>query len=217
MNRLLTLFILPALLACQVATAENKDLPNVLLIGDSISIGYTKPVQKLMKGEANVIHHKGNAGPTSNGLAKLDSWLGDTKWDIIHFNWGLHDLCYRHPDSKVQGKRDKVNGTIMVPLDDYEKNLETLVQRLKKTKATLIWATTTVVPEGEAGRHVGDEIKYNAVAAKIMNENGIAINDLHAEVLRLGKPDRPNVHDTGNLSTKVSESILAALKTRKQL
>ena len=70
------------------------------------------------------------------GLSALDSWLGDTKWDLIHFNWGPHDLCYRNPEVKSVGNRDKVNGTQSVPPALYEKNLEELVQRLKKTGAS---------------------------------------------------------------------------------
>ena len=95
------------------------------------------------------------------------------------FNWGLHDLCYRNPDVKSVGNRDKVNGTQSVPPALYEKNLEELVQRLKKTGAKLIWASTTKVPEGESGRFAGDEIKYNQIAEKIMMKHGVQINDLH--------------------------------------
>ena len=49
---------------------------------------------------------------TRFGLARLEQWLGDERWDVIHFNWGLHDLCWRHPESKVQGYRDKVRGKL---------------------------------------------------------------------------------------------------------
>ena len=80
----------------------------------------------------------------------------------------------------MQGKRDKVNGTLTTTLEQYEKNLDELVSRLEKTGAKLIWAHTTVVPEQEAGRIVGDDEKYNAVAAVIMRKHGIAINDLHS-------------------------------------
>jgi hypothetical protein len=54
------------------------------------------------------------------------------------------------------------------------------------------------------------------VAAKVMAENGIAIDDLHAEVVCQGRPRGNNVHDTGNLSTKVARSIVAALASRKK-
>ena len=154
------------------------DKPKVLIIGDSISIGYTPYVVKKLKEEADVKRIKGNAQHTGTGLKKIDSWLGNEKWDVIHFNWGLWDLCYRHSKSKVQGNRDKVNGKITTPLPQYEKNLEQLVIRLKKTGAKLIWAHTSKVPPEEAGRHEGDDKKYNDVATKIMNKHGVMINDL---------------------------------------
>lgn len=167
-------------------TADAK-LPNVLILGDSISIGYTRAVRKLMEGKANVYRPMqpngrmpDNCGDTSIGLAKLDQWLGTNHWDVIHFNWGLWDLCYRDPKSKSQGNRDKVNGKISTPAADYERNLESLVTRLKATGAKLIWASTTVVPEGEDGRIVGDDAKYNTIAAQVMQRHAIPTDDLHA-------------------------------------
>src|SRR5262245_53545807 len=71
---------------------DDPALPRVLLIGDSISIGYTVPTQRLLKGQANVHRVPENGGPTINGLKKIDQWLGDKPWAVIHFNWGLHDL-----------------------------------------------------------------------------------------------------------------------------
>jgi acetyl esterase len=165
-------------------TADPK-LPDVLIIGDSISIGYTRAVRATLAGKANVwrpMRGKGpdNCGDTVIGLEKIDGWLGKQKWDVIHFNWGLWDLCYRDPNVEKQGNRDKIGGKISVTPEDYEKNLEQLVTRLKATGATLIWANTTVVPEGETGRFVGDDEKYNAIAARVMERHGIPTDDLHA-------------------------------------
>lgn len=196
--------------------AEQKaELPKVLIIGDSISIGYTKPTILLLDGVAHVERAKANCGDTNSGLRSLKQWLGDTHWDVIHFNWGLHDLCYRHPESRVQGHRDKVNGTIAVPLEEYEKNLDALVQRLKSIDATLIWASTTPVPDGEAGRVLGDDLKYNAVAEKIMKRHGVAINDLHAlasgfDVSLWSAPG--NVHFTKEGSAKLAEQVAKEIK-----
>jgi len=58
-------------------------LPRVLLIGDSISIGYTVPVREMLKGKANVHRIPANGGPTTNGLAHIDEWLGEGRWDLI--------------------------------------------------------------------------------------------------------------------------------------
>lgn len=192
----------------------TDELPHVLLIGDSIMGGYYKQTKQLLSGEAQVFRHPGNAGETRNGLKKLDQWLGDTDWDVIHFNWGLHDLCYRHPESKVYGKRDKIRGTLSVPPEEYAKNLEELVQRLKKTGATLIFATITKIPEGEAGRFVGDDVKYNEVALEIMKRHDIAVNDLYALSSEFGpemysKPEDVHFSGKGNaaLAKQVAESI----------
>ena len=158
----------------------SKDLPKALLIGDSISLGYTPHVVAALKGKVQVIHHRGNAQHTGTGLKMLGRWVGETQWDVIHFNWGLWDLCYRHPQSKEQGRRDKKRGTLTTSLEQYEKNLDQLVGRLKKTKAKLIWAHTTTVPKGEAGRKLGDDDKYNEAAARVMKKHGIRINDLNS-------------------------------------
>ncbi len=162
-------------------TKRDARLPRVLLIGDSISMGYTKPVIELLKDKAEVHRVKGNAGHTGMGLAGLPKWLDAKhgKWDVIHFNWGLWDLCYRNPKSKTQGRRDKVNGKITHTPEQYRANLEKIVVVLEKTNAKLIWASTTPVPEDEAGRKVGDDEVYNRIAAEVMKKHGIPVNDLH--------------------------------------
>jgi len=140
----------------------------ILVIGDSISIGYTPFVTAALKGKATFVHNEGNAAHSRNGLAKIDEWLGDTKWDVIHFNFGLHDL------KKME------DGNHQVPLEEYAENLHSIVQRLKQTKARLIWASTTPVPAGKISplREPADVPKYNAVAARMMQLEKITINDL---------------------------------------
>lgn len=200
------------------ANPKDTDLPNILLIGDSISIGYTIDVRKLLKGKADVFRIPTNGKFAAHGAQNLDKWLGDRKWDIIHFNWGLWDICYRNPKAKTQGHRDKVNGKLTATPDAYKNSMEQIVTRLKKTNAKLIWCATTPVPEFEIGRKMGDEIKYNAIAQKIMHENGISINDLHAHaLLELAKIQKKkgDVHFTPEgslyLAEKVAHEILQAL------
>ena len=195
--------------ASLVEVQDQPGLPRVLLIGDSISMGYTVPVRELLAGKANVHRPKDNCGPTIKGLEKIDQWLAPGRWDVIHFNFGLHDLRY------IEGKHQ-------VPLADYEKNLRQLVARLKKTGAKLIWCSTTPVPEGcEPNRKAGDEIPFNAAAKKIMEENQIAIDDLYSFALpRLKQIQMPkNVHFTPEgskiLAQQVVGSILQALPAGK--
>ncbi len=162
---------------------DVEGLPRVLIIGDSISIGYTLPVREALQGKANVHRPATNCGPTTNGLANLDSWLGEKPWDVIHFNWGLHDLKYMGPEGQNLADPEKPTSHQQVPPAEYEKNLRQLVERLKKTGAKLIWRNTTPVPVGSAGRVVGDSAKYNAIAEKIMQENAIETHDMYAFVL----------------------------------
>src|SRR5712692_6887545 len=89
---ILCLFLGAVLVGQMADVPDVPGLPRVLLIGDSISIGYTVPTRHLLTGKANVHRIPANGGPTTNGLANLDAWLGHGKWDVIHFNWGLHDL-----------------------------------------------------------------------------------------------------------------------------
>jgi len=167
-------------------SAFQQKKAQILIIGDSISIGYTPFIQKNLKTVAEVLHNPGNGKHTGNGLENIETWIGDTNWDIIQFNWGLWDLCYRHPDSKVQGNRDKLNGSITFSIEEYETNLDSLVRLIKThTDAKLIFVTTTYVPENEAGRHLEDAKKYNKVAKKIMKAHQVVVNDIYKKSKRI--------------------------------
>jgi len=191
-----------------VKVEDVPGLPRVLLIGDSISMGYTVPVQKLLKGKANVHRISANGGPTSRGLANIERWLGDdsVKWDVIHFNWGIHDLKIM-PTGKLQ-----------VEPADYEKNLRELVARLQKTGAKLIWATITPIPDETLiqDRNFGDESEYNKVAAKIMAEAGggkIVTNNLNTFVT----PRFTELQEKGDLHFKPEGSEFLATKVAAEI
>ena len=194
--------------------ADTPGPPRVLLIGDSISVGYARPTRGLLAGKVNVRRIPTNGGPTVRGLAELDKWLGPGKWDVIHFNWGLHDLKYMNARGSLVSP-DK--GKQQVPPRKYRRNLTQLVKRLKKTGAKLIFATTTPVPKGSAGRIAGDAKKYNLIALEVMRGHGVAVNDLYTFILpTLEKHQRPaNVHffpaGSKALAGQVAASILKAL------
>ena len=192
-----------------VPVKEQPGLPRVLLIGDSISIGYTLPVRELLKDKANVIRPLTNCGPTSRGVDQIEQWLGDGKWDVIHFNFGLHDLVYFSADGKTRVEPTAIGARHQVPLEQYEQNLRKLVARLKQTGAVLIWCSTTPVPDGSAGRKADESIDFNKVAAKVMSENDILVDDLHSFALpRLAEIQLPkNVHFTPAGSKVLAEQV----------
>lgn len=186
-------------------------LPRALLIGDSISMGYTLPVRELLKGKANVHRPSTNCSSTGNGLHYLDSWLGGKKWDVIHFNFGLHDA--KLPPEGIRH----------APPDVYEKNLRELVKRMQAGGAKLVFATTTPVPNGgniSPTRRFGSVDQYNAIAVKVMKENGVAIDDLNAfiapHVAKVQKPNDVHFTDEGSamLAKQVAAAIEAALKAK---
>ena len=156
---------------------EIKGLPHVLIIGDSISIGYTLPTRAILQGKVNLHRIPTNGGPTIKGLSEIDKWLGKRKWDLIHFNWGLHDLKYMGKDGTNLVPKEK-GGVVQVPLADYEKNLEKLVIRMKKSAKQLVWRNTTPIPPGSRARYVGDSVKYNDAAARVMKKLKIPTLDL---------------------------------------
>ncbi|WP_242156833.1 SGNH/GDSL hydrolase family protein [Aestuariivivens sediminis] len=194
-----------------------KDKPRILIIGDSISIGYTPFVKASLSNEADVFHNPGNGQHTGTGMKKIEEWIKDEHWDIIQFNWGLWDLCYRHPDSHIQGNRDKVNGSLTYTVDEYAANLDTIVTILKtKTKAKLIYVTTTYVPENEAGRFQKDVIRYNDAAKNIMKKHHILVNDIYEQSIpihqKYGK-GTADVHYSIQGYKKLSEQITNYLRS----
>ncbi len=198
----------------------NPNLPSVLIIGDSISISYTLPVRHRLEGVANVIHPVANCESTLTILEKIDRWLGQTKWAVIYFNAGLHDMEHVQYEGVAPGKQIMVpveNGPRWVSIDSYRSNLEKIVERLKKTGAKLVFATTTPVPVGAKSRVPEDVARYNEAALAVMRENDVQIDDLNSAIVesayRFQKPQDVHFYQEGSdiLADHVAASIKAPL------
>lgn len=199
------------------AHADTNSMPRVLVIGDSISMGYMPYVQRALAGQAEVVHSAGNAQDSANGLRNLESWLSAGRWDVISFNFGLWDLCYRRPGLVTQEGRDKVNGVIAVPLDEYEKNLNMIATRLISTKAKVIFQNTTVVPDFEPGRYSDDVERYNRVASDVMQRFHIPVNDLQTVTAALPntlRESETDVHYAEPGYEQIAESVVLSIKAQ---
>jgi len=189
---------------------DDPALPRVLIIGDSISIGYTTGVRKLLYGKANVHRVKGNCRYSAFGAEHIDSWIGEGDWDLIHFNFGLWDWYGWSQEQKATP-------------ESYAANLDQIVTKLKATKAQLIFGVTTppcIGPETKVKIIVTEERAkaFNDAALAVMKKHGVAINDLYTPIAgeraqyQLGAN---NVHynDAGkSLQAKqVAQAIEAAL------
>ncbi len=210
---------------CFAQIADDPKLPRVLLIGDSVSCGYTLAVRKELAGQANLHRPPANCGSTKTGLRDLEKWLGSNKWDVIHFNWGLHDLGYRFTENDnrdAQGNyaRPDNGGHQNVTPAQYEQNLRELIARLKRTGAKLICATTTPVPADLHSYVKAAELPYNVAAKKVMSAEGVPVADLWA----FATPQLDKIQEHGNphftakgseaLAREVARHITAALENK---
>ena len=196
----------PAPSAVTAPITDEPGLPRVLLIGDSISMGYTLSVRELLKSKANVHRIPANGGPTVNGLKNLKAWLGTGKWNVIHFNFGIHDAKFMQPAQQ------------QVPPADYDRNLRDIVKQLQATGAKLIWATITPIPDGDLNppRAFDKVPTYNAIARKVMDETGVAINDLNAAITpHLAKLQNPkDVHFNSDGSEFLAKQVAAKIEAQ---
>ncbi|WP_233216207.1 SGNH/GDSL hydrolase family protein [Blastopirellula marina] len=175
--------------------ADDPKLPRILLIGDSVSRAYTQTVRKELDGVANVHRAPANCGPTATGLKKLDVWMGDGKWDVIHFNFGIHDRN--------------------TPLADYKDRLTQLVERMQESGAKVIWASTTPIPDVEAKKYVAQSIvDRNQVAAEVMKAHGVVTDDLFAAITpKLAElQNKDDVHFSGPGNEFLGQQVAAFLK-----
>lgn len=199
---------------------SDPELPNVLLIGDSISIGYTLGVRKNLEGVANVHRPATNCGPSVKGMAEIDNWLGTRKWDVIHFNFGLHDLKWLGPNGENLAEPGGKGNSQQVPIPEYSEYLDALAVKLKATGAVVIFRNTTPVPKGAKGRVVGDSKLYNEAAAEVMKRHGIPIDDMYGYTIdkldEIMLPANVHFHKEGNvyLSKKVAGVIRKALESK---
>ena len=156
--------------------------PSVILIGDSIRIGYQPYVRQELGAGFDVSGPAENCATSRNVVANLDRWALAAPASIIHLNAGLHDLRF-----------DPGRGAPVVTIDEYESNVRTILGRLReRTDARLIWATTTPVHEKLhaeqklSRRRESDVTSYNAIATRIARELGVEVDDLCAAVLAHG-------------------------------
>lgn len=194
--------------AAFVAVQDDPALPRVLLIGDSISIGYTPAVREMLAGVANVHRIPDNGGPTRRGLAQLDAWLGTGRWDVIHFNFGLHDI-----------KLDEADKLRTAP-EDYPQNLRKIIRRLRATGARLVFATSTPVPgklkTTGPRRRTADLIACNAAARDVMTAEKIPVNDLYAVAFpRIAELQLPiDVHFNEQGCRVLGEAVAQAIRAQ---
>lgn len=186
---------------------NTPSLPRVLLVGDSITRGYYREVDQKLKGKAAVSRLATSKSLGDPGLmAEVRLVLGQTKFDVIHFNNGLHGWGYTE--------------------DEYAKALPELIALLREGApgAKLIWATTTPVRTADKLDEVSDRTARvkarNRIAAARMTDEKIPTDDLFTLVEQ--HPEwysRDGVHFNAKgitaLGEQVTKHVLAVLEAKK--
>lgn len=186
-------------------------MQQLILIGDSIRMGYQADVIRELANLADVWAPTQNGGNSANILQHLDEWIISRSPDVVHINCGLHDL-----------RKDFDTGEPAISINQYESNLRALLKRiLAETNCTVTWAMTTPVNEIWHHERKGfdrleaDVASYNAVACKVVDDLDIPINDLFRVITDAGRdnyltPD--GVHFTPEGSALLGKAVAEFVK-----
>lgn len=179
-------------------TDAKKNLPRVLLVGDSICQGYQGKVAAKLDGKANVTYWASSYCVTSPGYLRLLAfYLDEAKYDVIHFNNGLHSCD--------------------TPVADYEKSYRAALQLVKKKqpKAKIVWASST--PLNATDSRAGKVAALNAAARRAVESvEDVVENDLYSLANPLDRKaywvDTHHYTDAGYelLASQVVEKVVAA-------
>lgn len=173
----------------------NKDLPRVLLVGDSICSAYQEGVQKALEGEVNVSYWISSYCLTSPGYKRLlGFYLDEAKYDVIHFNNGLHSL---ETETKAWA----------VALGEV---LELI--RQKQPWAKIVWASSTPLRKPELTAKARE---LNAAASEVIRSiEGISVNDLFSLADSYDRNEywRDTYHHREPLVQREAECVVKAVR-----
>lgn len=155
-------------------------MKKVLLLGDSIRMGYEAEVKELLKDEYEVYYSDDNGRFASYTLWQANQMFKEYgHFDIVHWNNGYWDMNVEYPMKEA-----------MTPIDEYCHFLKRIIKLCRENADHIIFATTTPVLEKGCAfdvTHTGCYISYdndwvsayNDAAKRVMNEEGIPVNDLY--------------------------------------
>ncbi|MDP7133552.1 MAG: GDSL-type esterase/lipase family protein [Planctomycetota bacterium] len=186
-------------------------MKHIILIGDSIRVGYAPYVGEELSGRANVWGPEKNGGTSENVLNNLGEWVLSRKADVVHMNAGLHDL--------KKGFEEEENN---IPVQQYAENVRAILTGMKEgLSARLIWALITPVNEKWHHERKGfdrfeaDVLAFNKAAKQVAVECGVEVHDLYQVVVDAGpdkllRPDGVHFTPEGSalLGKKVAEMVM---------
>ena len=175
-------------------------MKNLLLLGDSIRMGYDSFVQEKLAGRMNVYFAEDNGRFAQYTLRMVSEWkarLSLPEIDVVHWNNGLWDVL--HMDANFAGGDGETAGETIQPANVpqkyvYDKEPITppefyryligrVLTRIRQMfpKAEVIFATTTPIIEEQASwayRSNAEIDAYNRIAREVLVPRGVRINEL---------------------------------------
>ena len=150
-------------------------MKNVILLGDSIRMGYEAAVKKSLQGIINVCSPKDGNLYASHLFRFVHEHknLVSGEVDVLHWNAGLWDVM-RNLEEDPQ-----------TPIEIYKYYIERTCKRIVKAypNTKVIFATTTSVQTEKMHKdciRFNEDIEtYNAAAVEIVKKYGFDINDLY--------------------------------------
>lgn len=155
-------------------------MKKILLLGDSIRMGYDKYTRDKLSGVAEVYFPEENCKFSMNMVRYIYEWADQLKLkreeiDVVHWNAGLWDCLHME------------DGEPLISVDIYERTIER-IQGLINTaypNARSIFATSTPVSEQmwkwQGKKRYNSEIEqYNEAARRALSKYDVKINDLYA-------------------------------------
>lgn len=158
-------------------------MKRVLLLGDSIRMGYDEYVKELLAGEFEVIYDDADNGRFSAyTLWQANQFFKNYgHFDVVHWNNGYWDMNIEQPMTEA-----------FHPVDEYVRFLGRILAEIRNNGAVPVFATTVPILSKEAAKDVVcDGVtpfdynnewvqKYNAAAEEFMRKEGVMINDLYS-------------------------------------
>ena len=153
-------------------------MKNVILLGDSIRMGYDKYVKEALADVANVYYPPENCKFAEYTLRYLHEWKIKGEWptetDLVHWNVGLWDTLQLFDDEPLS------------TIEHYENMIRRIDKRLRRLfpNAKFIFATSTAVIENKfakfAKRYNNVIREYNEAAKRALADTDTMINDLYS-------------------------------------
>jgi lysophospholipase L1-like esterase/dienelactone hydrolase len=185
--------------------AAKPALPTVLLLGDSVRLGYAPLVTKRLARVATVVSPVSDDLDSAGMIEHLDDWLQGGKPLVVHFSCGLHDSSLAADGAKHR-----------IDVDFYSRNLARIVKRLREVTPTVVFANITPVndakmPREGAWTYRDTEVdKYNAAALAVMRDADVPIHDLHGIIDSEGRErlqEADGLHFTESGNERIAEAV----------